>query len=84
MVLQAFSNDILGQTQTHDWFKHFKNEQTSVENDYECLGQSSTIHQKISLLFKMKFWKIVARPLATSVNIVGLSYGICHWIFNKN
>jgi hypothetical protein len=37
MLKEAFDDDAPGQTQTHKWFKHFKNQRMSV-NDEERSG----------------------------------------------
>jgi len=37
MLKEAFGDNALGQTQTYEWFTHFKNEQMSV-NDKEHSG----------------------------------------------
>jgi hypothetical protein len=41
MLKQAFGDNSLGQTQTYDWYKHFKNGQTSTDDD-DHLGRPST------------------------------------------
>ena len=38
---QGFDGEAVGQTQTYEWFKNWKNSRTSVEDD-ECYWQ--TIH----------------------------------------
>jgi hypothetical protein len=40
MLKQAFGDNSLGQTQTCDWYKHFKNGRISTEDDHS--GQPST------------------------------------------
>jgi len=41
MLKEAFGDNALGQTQTYEWFTHFKNRQMSV-NDEERSGRPST------------------------------------------
>ncbi|PNF33099.1 hypothetical protein B7P43_G15743 [Cryptotermes secundus] len=41
MLKQAFGDNSLGQTQTYDWYKRFKNGRTSTD-DYDRSGRPST------------------------------------------
>ncbi|PNF14868.1 hypothetical protein B7P43_G05157 [Cryptotermes secundus] len=41
MLKQAFGDNSLGQTQTYDWYKRFKNGRTSTDDD-DCSGRLST------------------------------------------
>jgi len=36
MLKEAFGDNALGQTQTYEWFKHFKNRRMSVDD--KCSG----------------------------------------------
>jgi hypothetical protein len=41
MLREAYDNDALSHTMTYKWFKHFKNERTSAD-DNQLSGQPST------------------------------------------
>jgi hypothetical protein len=41
MLTEAFGDNALGQTQTYEWFMHFKKGPMSV-NDEECSGRRLT------------------------------------------
>lgn len=41
MLKRAFGKEAMGQTQTYEWFKRFKNSRTSPGDD-ECSGHPST------------------------------------------
>jgi len=41
MLKQAFGDEAMSRTQTHEWYKHFKVGQTSIKNN-ENTGQPST------------------------------------------
>ena len=40
MLQQAFGDEATSRTQTHEWYKHFKEDRTSNE-DNECSGRPS-------------------------------------------
>jgi hypothetical protein len=83
MLKRAFSDNIVGQTQPYDWYKHFKSGQTSTDDDNHS-GQLST---GITQQNVMKVRDVILQDHRLTIqdlcNTFGLSYGICQWISSE-
>jgi hypothetical protein len=75
MLKQAFGDNSLGQTQTYDWYKRFKNGRTSTDDD-DRLGRPSTGTTPENVA-KVRDLILQDRRLTIHdlCNTLGLSYG---------
>lgn len=79
---QAFGDDALGQSEAHDWFKHFKDLRTSVDDNLHSEQPSTGIRPenvtdvRIAIVVDCK-WTI-----HDICNIMGLSFGMCQSILS--
>jgi hypothetical protein len=67
MLKQAFGDNSLGQTQTYDWYKRFKNDRILTDDD----DRSGLILQDRRL------------TIQNLCNTLGLSYGTCQRILSE-
>jgi len=84
MIQQAFGDEAMSRTQTHEWCKHFKEGQTSVKNN-ENIGQPSTSkkqrkHPKSSKVIRPNC-RLTVREVAEEAKI---SKSTCHEILTEN
>ncbi|PNF18540.1 hypothetical protein B7P43_G08515 [Cryptotermes secundus] len=82
MLEQAYGDNSLGQTQTYNWYKRFKNGRTSTDDD-EHLGQPSTGTTPENVV-KVRDLILQDRRLSIQdlCNTLGLSYGTCQRILH--
>jgi hypothetical protein len=77
MLKEAFDDNALGQTQTYEWFKPFKNGRISVDNE-DRFGRPSTVTTTENVTkVREAFLEDRRRTTHDVCNIVGLSYGTC-------
>ncbi|PNF23921.1 hypothetical protein B7P43_G12846 [Cryptotermes secundus] len=83
MLKQAFSDNSLGQTQTYDWYKRFKNGRTSTDDD-DRSGRASTCTTPENVA-KVRDLILQDRKLTIQdlCNTLGLSYGTCQRILSE-
>jgi transposase len=82
MLKEAFGDHALGQKQTYEWFKRFKNGRMSVDDD-ERSGRPST-GTTIKNVEKVReaIQEDRRRTIHDVCNIIRLSYGICQRILS--
>jgi hypothetical protein len=83
MLKQAFGDNSLGQTQTYDWYKRFKNGRISTDDDYRS-GRPSTVTTPENVA-KIRDLILQDRRLTIQdlCNTLGLSYGTCQRILSE-
>jgi len=62
----------MSRTQTHEWYKHFKEVRTSIE-DNKCSGQPSTSRNEENT---RKVWKVIHSDRCITVRKVAEEGGI--------
>ncbi|PNF22514.1 hypothetical protein B7P43_G14380 [Cryptotermes secundus] len=83
MLKQAFGDNILGQTQTYEWYKRFKHGRTSTDDDDRSRWPSTgTTPENVA---KVKDLILQDRRLTIKdlCNTLGLSYGTCQRILSE-
>jgi hypothetical protein len=78
MLKQAFDDNSLGQRQTYNWYKHFKNGQTWTDDD-DSSGQLST---GITPEDVANFSNLILN-IQCLCNTLGLSYGTCQRVLSE-
>lgn len=74
MLKQAFGDNSLGQTQTYDWYKRFKNGRTSTDDDRSGRPSTGITPENVT---KVRDLILQDRRLTIQdlCNTLGLSYG---------
>jgi hypothetical protein len=72
MLKEALGDNVLGQTQTNEWFKRFKNGRMSVD-DEERFGRPSTVTTTENMAKVREAILEGRRTIHDVCNIVGLS-----------
>ncbi|PNF30777.1 hypothetical protein B7P43_G06188, partial [Cryptotermes secundus] len=82
MLKQAFGENSLGQTQTYNWYKRFKNGRTSTDDDRSGRPSTGTTPENVA---KVRDLILQDRRLTIQdlCNTLGLSYGTCQRILSE-
>ncbi|PNF37479.1 hypothetical protein B7P43_G14866 [Cryptotermes secundus] len=85
LLKKAFGDNNLGQTQTYNWYKRFKNGRTSID-DYDRSEQPST-GTTTTPENNMKVRDLILQDCRLTIqdlwNTLGLSYGTCQRILSE-
>lgn len=82
MLKQAFGDNSLGQKQTYDWYKRFKNGRTSTDDDRSGRPSTGITPENVT---KVRDLILQDRRLTIQdlCNTLGLSYGTCQRILSE-